>query len=118
METAKELYQQMESISTEIDRFQRQLDALRDHYRHLKNEMSSIIAQEIYGLKVGDVVNYTDRKKKTIRVRIAKFSAFGPDDDRPSVEGYVIKKDGTISQVRKVMYPSLGDKIPKVEQDQ
>lgn len=77
-------------------------DAKKQYYAALA-EYSNAVAMKVYGLKIGDVIEWnkkTFRKNEPVRIQITKFNCSVredyDDDFDPTITGTVIKKDGTL----------------------
>lgn len=108
MKTVDELYQQMGDLTVQIRDLDGQAQLLRKQYQRLKREMSEIILAERYGLKLGDVIEVTERRgsrsAKTFRIKLDKFEFDTPKSTYPTVEGVFVKKNGEVGIQRKRLY--------------
>ena len=105
----EELYQQKESMWTEVKRLENELWQKRQEFNKANQAFISAQALDKLGLKKGDVVEVTEttyRRSQTYRFKIDKFRA-NSLDSIPSMEGFIIRKNGTVGATRKLLYPTL-----------
>lgn len=111
--TAREIHQEARALLVTINDLENQVFLLRKEHRRLSSQMSLKVAEAVYGLRVGDVIEVTERKwgsrMKIYRLKIESFDARDPDDAAPTIKGVVVKKDGKEGVRHLSVYPSLSE---------
>lgn len=111
--TAQEIYQGVKAVLATINDLEGQASLLRKEYRRLSGQMSLKVAEDVYGLQVGDVIEVTVKqwrdKVKVYRLKIESFDARDPDDAAPVIKGVVVKKDGKEGVRRESVFPRLSE---------
>lgn len=111
--TAQEIHQEAKTLWATINDLEGQASLLRKQYHKLSSQMSLRVAEAVYGLRVGDVIEVIERQRgsrmKIYRLKIESFDARDPDDVAPTIKGVVVKKDGKEGVRRESVYPSLSE---------
>jgi hypothetical protein len=95
-----------------IAELQSKINKAQDVYWDAAREYSNAVALETMGFRIGDVIEFTHTgwrgKTNTVRMEITRFSA-SLDNEKipPSVDGVVIKKDGTVGTKSEHYHPGL-----------
>jgi len=103
MTTLKQLAALSDACDAEADALAEQSHAKQEEAAQYRGMIGERLAKKLYGLKVGDVIEHVEmrgffpQKPYTYRLRIASFSAGGPNDTSPNICGHVLTKEGTVA---------------------
>ena len=102
MTTLKQLATLSDTCEAEANALDEQSRAKRKEADQYLGMIGERLAQKLYGLRVGDVIEYVEmrgfppKKPYTYRLRIESFSAYGPNDTSPNICGHVLTKEGAV----------------------
>lgn len=90
---------EIQRLRAEQDELKRQASILHREEMQVRREVSNFLGEKYSGFKIGDVIQWTDRRR-IIKMVITHFEAYTYDveieDTHPTIHGIVILKNGEI----------------------